>query len=628
MSHPRSSSLHRYALGEADGEERLIIDRHVATCARCRALLAGEHRLDELLLQGGGAPSDEVLDRLAFEGLWARVDAAPVVARAPRRVIRTSAAAFVLVGLCALAWSWLRTGHDSPAVAAPASVPVPAPRDDVAPPEVAVDVVAPLAAADVARLQGVREELRAVIARGQREAPASLPELQAACAAPLAAFRAAEWPVDRLVAGLVGDAQADTARGALRLAAGTREGQAAVSACLRDGSRVVEALLALEAVELRPAANATLAGALLGLVQPADGGGPGEHDLRAARLLAQDAGPESRAALGRALDRALAAMAESPSTSGTREAAMRARLLLLGDVAPADLVASRACAAAAGAAARDGTGELLLRAAARDRAGCALGLQRGLEGAGIEVCRRIAAFAVRLDLDVAAPALLQALAAHPDEELLQQAVASLAGAREAPALVDLLAVSQGRTRGAVRDVLHEVLVREPASLEPAGRALGAQAVDEAVRLAQALGPAVEGQPGGSDLLLEALSARPPGRPDEEGTSELLAALAALTEPAAGSALLAWIAGRPAGDPCLPLAWTAAAHLAPDSAISTWARDVGDPRPLARLVEGQAWQKAARFPPRRVLQPLREALRDRDHDDDPHPAGASGQPEPR
>jgi hypothetical protein len=131
------------------------------------------------------------------------------------------------------------------------------------------------------------------------------------------------------------------------------------------------------------------------------------------------------------------------------------------------------------------------------------------------------------------------------------------------------------------------------------------------------------------LLLAALDARPADRESLRGTSTLLSALAALGAPEAGPLLLTWIGGRPGDDPCLPLAWTAAARLAPEPAISRWTRDVGDPQPLARAADGgRSWPEAAPAPPRRLLEPVRAALQEASRAHRTAPAGASGLSESR
>ena len=48
MTHPGLAKLQHYALGELAAAERLVVDQHLESCARCRRLVKEEQRLDEM----------------------------------------------------------------------------------------------------------------------------------------------------------------------------------------------------------------------------------------------------------------------------------------------------------------------------------------------------------------------------------------------------------------------------------------------------------------------------------------------------------------------------------------------------------------------------------------------------
>ena len=58
MTHPGFAKLQRYSLGELSTDERLSVDHHVQSCARCRKLVEEEQRLDEWVIGSlAGTPS-------------------------------------------------------------------------------------------------------------------------------------------------------------------------------------------------------------------------------------------------------------------------------------------------------------------------------------------------------------------------------------------------------------------------------------------------------------------------------------------------------------------------------------------------------------------------------------------
>ncbi|MHC4846156.1 MAG: anti-sigma factor family protein, partial [Planctomycetota bacterium] len=118
MTHPGTTRLQRYALGELDAEARLELEQHFAECEDCARLAGAERRLDEWIVQTSAGALPHGAARATFDRLWAEVDEAPADAalRAePARVARpwwlrrlprvAAAAALVLVAL--VLWQWL-----------------------------------------------------------------------------------------------------------------------------------------------------------------------------------------------------------------------------------------------------------------------------------------------------------------------------------------------------------------------------------------------------------------------------------------------------------------------------------------------------------------------------------------
>ncbi|HEV2811333.1 MAG TPA: anti-sigma factor [Acidimicrobiales bacterium] len=57
--------LAAYALNAVDGEERVMLEQHLATCPRCRAELQEHREVATLLSHGGGNAPDAIWDRIA-----------------------------------------------------------------------------------------------------------------------------------------------------------------------------------------------------------------------------------------------------------------------------------------------------------------------------------------------------------------------------------------------------------------------------------------------------------------------------------------------------------------------------------------------------------------------------------
>lgn len=57
--------LAAYALNAVDGEERVMLEQHLATCPRCRAELQEHREVATLLSHGGGDAPDAIWDRIA-----------------------------------------------------------------------------------------------------------------------------------------------------------------------------------------------------------------------------------------------------------------------------------------------------------------------------------------------------------------------------------------------------------------------------------------------------------------------------------------------------------------------------------------------------------------------------------
>jgi hypothetical protein len=615
MTHPGLAKLQHYALGELAAAERLVVDQHLESCARCRRLVKEEQRLDEMIVGSlGGTPShgDE---QAAFSRLWAAVDAEsdlqtselterekvpagqPRLVETPESVDRRAASfwplAVAAAALFAILWGAKEQRGGSGAVT------------NVVAEGSATSETAPLEdggdwdPVDPARLELARLTAGAVLQGADEQFPFEMQAFRMACEEGLAPLRLQGWSVSALVRGLALGNDAGASGGAMRYAALDSSTYLVLARALDSEARVDDALAVLETSGVDAEASAALVKALERVAGAAleEEGLSATRGRQALEILAVGEGPRLDRAWGRLSDQFRSKLSRSRDSEQT--------IQWIEDVAriwPAE----EAVAVLENAAEQTGLREAAASAFVRNADRLGKGAARRLDAllAREQEMPELLSWCVTASVDDVTPVLVRALEDGRLPGDILPALLSLGGTEVVVGLQGLwrdTPLVSRRTR--YLDALTQLFRADAALVSSYAEMVPLESAAQLAELAAALpGDARHG------LLTTALKATQ-GSMDLGGhRANLLVALGRLGTEDDGRELIDWVGALSPGDSVLPLAWAAAGRLAPEAAAEAWDARVGDPRLLSKVV-GAASRRmdSEQQPSARILAPLSAAL---------------------